>query len=70
MSQNDKTTGYFLNDFHKKRYERCMAGIEQTRSMPFSHEFLKAQSVRLTEQMKQEEEEERCHKITRQLDTF
>lgn len=62
MSQNNKTAGYFLNDFQREHYESCMAELEQIKSMHFTQEFAKAQSARLTKQVKQEEKERRKQK--------
>lgn len=46
----------YLNDFHKSWNESCMKVREETMKMHFSHNFLKAQSQRLTEQVRKAEE--------------
>ena len=46
----------YLNDFHRKWNEECMKERERTLSMHFSHEFLKAQSDRMNELVRQEED--------------
>ena len=46
----------YLNDFHKSWNEACMKEVEQTQSMRYSAEFMRKQSQRLAEQVRQEEE--------------
>ena len=46
----------YLNDFHREWNERCMKERERTQSMRFTHEFLKAQSQRMNDLVRQEEE--------------
>lgn len=45
----------YLNDFHKNWNEACVKENESKRSMHFSVEFLKAQSLRLEDQLEQDE---------------
>lgn len=54
--QETHTDDGYLNDFHRQWNERCMKERERTLSMRFSHEFLKAQSDRMNELVRQEEE--------------
>lgn len=54
---NKLTDEEYLNDFHKKWNESLLAERERTLSMRFSHEYLKAQSQRLAEQVRQQEEQ-------------
>lgn len=49
--------GDYLNDFHREWNERCMKERERTQSMRFTHEFLKAQSDRMNELVRKQEEE-------------
>lgn len=46
----------YLNDFHRQWNERCMRENERVKSMRFSHEYAKAQSERMKELIRQEEE--------------
>ena len=48
--------GDYLNDFHKEWNERCMKERERTQSMRFTHAYAKAQSDRMNELVRQEEE--------------
>lgn len=47
---------YFLNDFQKEHYERCLKENARVKSMHFSHEYAKAQSERMKDLLRQEEE--------------
>lgn len=47
----------YLNDFYKEWNERCLKADERMHSMPFTHEFLKAQSLRMNELVRKEKEE-------------
>ncbi len=53
------TDDEYLNDFHREWNERCMKERERTLSMRFSHEYAKAQSERMNELVRQEEERAR-----------
>ena len=46
----------YLNDFHKEWDEQCMKERERTMSMRFSVERARAQSQRMKELVRQEEE--------------
>ncbi|MDO4511811.1 MAG: hypothetical protein Q4B68_08350 [Bacteroidales bacterium] len=52
----------YINDFHREWNERCMVERRRTESMHFSHEFLKAQSMRMDELVRQQEEQERLER--------
>ena len=47
----------YLNDFHREWNERCMKERERTQSMRFTHEYAKAQSDRMNELVRKQEEE-------------
>ena len=46
----------YLNAYHKEWNERCLKADERMHSMPFTHEFLKAQSLRMNELVRKEKE--------------
>ena len=54
--QTIDTDEYFLNDFHRRWVERSREKRALRQSMRYSHEFLKAQSQRMNELVRQEEE--------------
>ena len=54
----DHTDDVYLNAYHKEWNERCLKADERMHSMPFTHEFLKAQSDRMSELVRKQEEEE------------
>ena len=53
----DHTDDDYLNDFHRERNERCMKERERTQSMRFTYEYAKAQSDRMNELVRKQEEE-------------
>lgn len=50
----------YINEFHRQWNERCMVERQRTLSTSYSVEFPKAQSRRLAEQVRQEEEKIRA----------
>ena len=57
--QETHTDDGYLNDFHRQWNESCMRENERVASMHLSHAFLKAQSERMKELVRQEEERSR-----------
>ncbi len=47
----------FINDFHREHYYRCQAENERVKSMHFTVEFARAQSQRMDELVRKQEEE-------------
>lgn len=54
--QTTHTDDGFLNDFHREWNAHCMVERERTKSMRFTHEYLKAASLRMNELVRKEEE--------------
>ena len=54
--QEEDTYDVYINDFHREWNERCLETNEKTRLMHLSPEFLRAQSQRMNELVRQEEE--------------
>ena len=52
----DHTDDDYLNDFHREWNERCLEADAKMPPMHFTHEFLKAQSQRMNDLVRQEEE--------------
>jgi TolA-binding protein len=48
----------FINDFQREHYYRCQKENERVRSMHFTFEYAKAQSERMDELVRKQEEEE------------
>ena len=54
--------GVYLNDFHREWNEQCMKENARVQSMRFSHAFMKAQSDRMNELVRMEEEKARAER--------
>ena len=52
----------YINEFHRKHTEACERENERVRSMHFTAEFLRAQTKRMEELVRKQEEKEREQK--------
>ena len=56
LHQEINTDDVYLNDFHREWNKRCLETDAKMPPMHFTHEFLRAQSQRMNELVRQEEE--------------